>query len=52
MNKLTDLYLGIKDTKNKPAKLEEMSEQERQELFKKACSQVGIHIDPSLFKKE
>jgi hypothetical protein len=51
MKKLTDLYMGVKDTMEKVEKLEDMTEEARQKLFAQACAQTGVQIDPELFTK-
>ena len=52
LQKAIQFYTGIQDrAKPEVQKLDEMTEEQRQELFKQACAQTGVQIDPSLFKK-
>jgi hypothetical protein len=50
IDKLADIYMGTKANKQS-TNLGAMSEEERQDLFKKACAQVGVKIDPKIFTK-
>lgn len=52
ISKLVELYLGVKGDKVKAKKLADMTEAERLDLFKSACTKTGIKLDPSLFKKK
>ena len=49
IQKAIDIYTGTRSHKA-PKTLADMTEEQRQELFTKACAAAGVQIDPSLFK--
>lgn len=49
IHKAIELYTGTKEHKA-PKTLADMTEEQRQDLFTKACAAAGVQIDPSLFK--
>ena len=51
LQKLAELYLGVKDRSAELTDMADMSEPDRQQLFEWACSQTGVEIDPKLFTK-
>lgn len=50
LQKAMDLYMGSKSQTTHAAKLEDMSEKQRQAMFAQACAATGVQLDPSLFK--
>ena len=51
LQKLAELYLGVKDRSRELEDMSKMSESDRQQLFAWACGQTGVEIDPELFTK-